>query len=50
MLAEFVLTPSMMSISPFTGHGSRPRAQKAGQVPQMPPGMCLMSRTKRPWL
>jgi hypothetical protein len=29
---------------------SEPRDQNIGQVPQMPPGMCLMSTMKRPWL
>jgi hypothetical protein len=32
------LTPSMISISPLFGQLG-PRSQKAGQVPQVPPGM-----------
>ena len=41
------LTPSMMSISPAPGQWG-PTVQKAGHVPQMPPGMCARSRMIRP--
>lgn len=47
LLADWPLTPSMMSISPLLGQ-SVPSIQKAGHVPQAPAGMCARSRMTRP--
>jgi hypothetical protein len=41
-------TPSIISISPPAGQLG-PNIQNAGQVPQIPPGMCAMSAIKSPW-
>ena len=43
------LTPSMMSISPIAGQLG-PTSQKAGQTPQIPPGICAISAKNRPLL
>ena len=43
----WLLTPSMMSTSPLSGQLG-PISQKAGQVPQIPPGMCSRSMINRP--
>jgi hypothetical protein len=40
-------TPSMISISPLLGQLG-PNIQKAGQTPQIPPGICSMSAMNTP--
>jgi hypothetical protein len=49
LFASWELTPSIMSISPAFGQ-FEPTVQKAGHVPQTPPGMWFKSKMMRPWL
>ena len=49
LLPVCVLTPSIMSISPFDGHEG-PTIQKAGQVPHMLPGIWARSSMTKPVL